>query len=119
MIIYEVEDRNEPLLAALLSVWESSVRATHLFLSDEEVKKIKEYVPLALQSVEHLFVAGNTFDEPVAFMGIEDNRLEMLFLLPRIRGKGAGKCKQWCPFRIGIFTDQYIAFFQLAKLCRF
>lgn len=91
MVIYEVEDRNEPLLAALLGVWECSVRATHLFLSDAEVKKIKKYVPLALQSVEHLFVAGNTFDEPVAFMVIEDNRLEMLFLLPQIRGKGVGR----------------------------
>lgn len=91
MVIYEVEDRNEQLLAELLEIWECSVRATHLFLSDAEVKKIKEYVPLALKSVEHLFVAGNTFDEPVAFMGIEDNRLEMLFLLPQIRGKGVGR----------------------------
>ena len=91
MVIYEVNDRNEQLLAKLLEIWERSVRATHLFLSDAEVKKIKEHVPLALESVEHLFVAGNTFDDPVAFMGIEDNRLEMLFLLPQIRGKGVGR----------------------------
>ena len=91
MVIYEVKDRNEQLLAELLEIWERSVRATHLFLSDAEVKKIKEYVPVALESVEHLFVAGNTPDEPVAFMGIENNRLEMLFLLPRIRGTGIGR----------------------------
>ena len=91
MVIYEVNDRNELLLAKLLEIWERSVRATHLFLSDAEVKKIKEYVPLALASVEHLFVAGNTPDEPVAFMGIEDDRLEMLFLLPQVRGRGVGR----------------------------
>ena len=36
-----------PLPAALLDVWENSVRETHLFLSDEEICKIKEYVPKA------------------------------------------------------------------------
>ena len=39
MKIYEVHDRM-PLLPALLSVWEASVRATHLFLSDAEVRNM-------------------------------------------------------------------------------
>lgn len=29
----------------LLRVWESAVRATHLFLSEKEIEKIKRYVP--------------------------------------------------------------------------
>ena len=33
--IYEVQDKNDDLINALLEVWEDSVRATHLFLSDE------------------------------------------------------------------------------------
>ena len=45
MKLYEVADRNQPLLDALLDIWERSVRATHLFLSDAEVKSIKDYVP--------------------------------------------------------------------------
>ena len=32
----------------LLNIWEQSVRATHLFLSDKEVEQIKKYVPQAL-----------------------------------------------------------------------
>lgn len=91
MIIYEVQDRNQQLLTALLNVWESSVRETHLFLSDAEVKQIKEYVPLALDGVEHLIVAENESGEPVAFMGTDNGRLEMLFLSPVERGKGVGK----------------------------
>ena len=43
--LYEVQDRKQSLLDALLDIWERSVRATHLFLSDAEVKSIKDYVP--------------------------------------------------------------------------
>ena len=39
MKIYEVKDRNKLLTDLLLDIWERSVRATHLFLSDAEVKK--------------------------------------------------------------------------------
>ena len=51
--LYEVQERKQSLLDALLDIWERSVRATHLFLSDAEVKSIKDYVPQALKSVEH------------------------------------------------------------------
>lgn len=91
MKIYEVQDRNQQLLTVLLNVWENSVRATHLFLSDAEVKKIKEYVPQALSGVEYLIIAETEFDEPVAFMGTENSRLEMLFISPLEQGKGVGK----------------------------
>lgn len=91
MKIYEVQNRNQQLLTVLLYVWESSVRATHLFLSDAEVKKIKEYVPQALGGVEHLIIAETESDEPIAFMGTENSRLEMLFISPLERGKGVGK----------------------------
>ena len=43
MKIYEIQDRTPQLTAALMNIWEASVRATHLFLSDAEVKSIKEY----------------------------------------------------------------------------
>ena len=89
MKLYEVADRNQPLLDALLDIWEQSVRATHLFLSDAEVKSIRAYVPQALKSVEHLIVAET--EQPIAFMGVQNGRLEMLFLAPEERGKGIGK----------------------------
>ena len=88
---YEVQNRDEPLMQALLEVWEKSVRATHHFLSDAEILRIKEYVPQALAGVTHLFVAQNEAGAPVGFMGIENSRLEMLFLLPTERGKGIGR----------------------------
>ena len=89
--IYEIQDRTQELLNRLLDIWENSVRATHLFLSDEEVNNIKQYVPQALAGVEHLIIAGNESGQAVAFMGIENNRLEMLFISDDERGKGIGK----------------------------
>lgn len=89
MKLYEVQDRSQPLLDTLLEIWEQSVRATHLFLSDAEVNAIRAYVPQALKSVEHLIVAET--EKPIGFMGIQNRRLEMLFLAPEERGKGLGK----------------------------
>ena len=91
MRIVEITNRTPDLINRLLKVWESSVRATHLFLSDAEIKSIKEYVPQALNGIAHLVIAEDDTDCPVAFMGIEDCSLEMLFLAPEERGKGLGK----------------------------
>ena len=43
MTIIEVKDRTTALINKLLEVWEDSVKATHLFLSHEEIKNIKKY----------------------------------------------------------------------------
>lgn len=89
MRIYEIPNRNPLQMKELLRVWEDSVRATHLFLSDDEVKRIKKYVPYALENVEHLIAAEA--ENLVAFMGIQNKRLEMLLVAPQERGKGIGK----------------------------
>ena len=91
MKIIEITDRTPDLMERLLEVWESSVRATHLFLSDREIKNIKEYVPQALNGIAHLMIDAGEAGRAVAFMGIEDGTLEMLFISPEERGKGLGK----------------------------
>ena len=85
------EERNENLIQELLKVWENSVRATHKFLSNEEILEIKKYVPEALASISHLIIDNDENGNPVAFMGIEENKLEMLFITSEYRGKGIGK----------------------------
>ena len=90
MKILEVSDRTSFLIEQLLNIWEASVRATHLFLSDAEVNQIKSYVPQALKGVEHLIVMETENGEPLGFMWVENKRLEMLFLSPAERGKGFG-----------------------------
>lgn len=91
MKIFEVTDRTPSLIDQLRSIWESSVRATHHFLSEQEIQRIKEYVPQAMGGAEHLIVAEDEQGVPVAFMGTDGDRLEMLFLAPGERGKGLGR----------------------------
>lgn len=91
MHIYQVENRTQSLIDQLVVVWEGSVRATHLFLSNEEVLAIKEYVPQALAGVQYLYAAENDEGIPVGFMGIEGQKLEMLFIDANQRGTGVGK----------------------------
>lgn len=88
--IIEVKERTPHIIEQLVKVWEDSVRATHLFLSEREIEAIKEYVPQALKEIPHLIVAEKE-NAPIGFMGIEGQKLEMLFLSPEERGKGLGK----------------------------
>ena len=87
----EIKNRTPLLVEQLLDVWEKSVRATHLFLSGEEIEEIRKFVPTALTAVSHLIVETDTEGTPVAFMGIGDRKLEMLFIAPEERGKGLGR----------------------------
>lgn len=53
--------------------------------------KDKKYVPEALAGISHLIIDNDENGNPVAFMGIEENKLEMLFITSDYRGKGIGK----------------------------
>lgn len=66
------------------------MRATHHFLTELEIQKIKSYVPQAICQVEKLVVAYRE-QVPVGFMGVDGQRLEMLFLAPGVLGQGIGK----------------------------
>ena len=91
MNLYEVTQREPQLICQLTTIWEDSVRATHLFLSEAEIQEIKAHVLQALTGGSHLLVAEKMPGQPVAFMGIEGPRLEMLFLSPAERGAGLGR----------------------------
>lgn len=91
MRIFEVKERTPLLIQQLLEIWEKSVRATHLFLSGSEIENIKEYVPQALREIPHLIVMESENEFPIAFMGIDGQKLEMLFISAEERGNGFGK----------------------------
>ena len=91
MRIAGLESTTPECLDRLLEVWECSVKATHAFLSGGEVEAIKAYVPQALREVPRLVAAENGKGVPIGFLGADRRRLEMLFLLPEVRGKGLGR----------------------------
>lgn len=89
--IYEIKDRNKELIIQLVKIWEDSVKSTHLFLSDDEILKIKEYVPCVINDVQYLIAVKLEDNLPIAFMGINGNKLEMLFVLQDKMGHGIGR----------------------------
>ncbi|SEG02779.1 GNAT family N-acetyltransferase [Parabacteroides chinchillae] len=83
-------NRTDILIDALISLWEASVRATHHFLTKEDIQKLIPFVKMGLSNIETLIVVEDTH-KPIAFMGIEESKIEMLFVLPDCFGKGIGK----------------------------
>ena len=82
--------RTKQLLGQLFAVWLASVRATHTFLTEEEIQAIAPQVPDALAQVPILVVAEEA-GCPVGFLGVAGEMIEMLFLDPGSRGQGLGR----------------------------
>lgn len=86
-----VECRSAELIDSLTRLWEASVRATHHFLTEDDIVEIRGYLPLAFDNVKHLIVAVDGNNTPLAFMGVESGVLEMLFIAPSHIGTGIGR----------------------------
>lgn len=76
----------------LLEVWESSVRATHFFLREQDIQELRstllnEYFPNLNIRVARLCSNGLI----VGFTAVSENRIEMLFVNAEQRGQGIGK----------------------------
>lgn len=87
--------------AALLEIWEASVRASHGFLSEADIARLKPQVREAVGAVGVLAVAR--MGDPVGFMGIEGRKLEMLFVHPAYFRRGIGALlARWAMERHGV-----------------
>nr|WP_207737158.1 GNAT family N-acetyltransferase [Paeniclostridium sordellii] len=75
----------------ILDTWESSVRATHDFLSEEDIISIKPQVIEGAKYVSKLLCVRDENGIIKAFMGIHDFKIEMLFVSNESRGNGIGK----------------------------
>ena len=103
--ITRLNTRPPETIAELTEVWEASVRATHLFLTEQEIGRLRNYVPQALSSVAELAAVQDEKGRCVGFLGTEGDRLEMLFLAPRVRGMGVGRrLLQYGMSRYGVRT---------------
>ncbi|WP_272536526.1 GNAT family N-acetyltransferase [Providencia sp. PROV182] len=75
----------------IIRVWESSVRATHHFLTEEKIAELK----IAIKDIylPHLavFVTFDSAGNMTGFLGYDKHRLEMLFISQENRGQGTGK----------------------------
>lgn len=83
------DKRTNILISSLTGVWERSVRASHDFLAEEDIQKLIPAVREALEMIANLVVLYHG-DDPVGFIGMEDRKVEMLFLAPEYWGYGLG-----------------------------
>lgn len=90
MTIYEIKNRDDKIIDKLYIIWEKSVRATHLFLKEDDIINISKYVKKYLIDIKHLIIVETEYDI-IGFMGTENQKLEMLFLDPEAIGNGIGK----------------------------
>ena len=76
----------------LLDVWLRSVRATHTFLSEEDIQAMIPQVRDYLASSETEFwVLGDDSGVIRGFMGMSGSKMESLFLAPELQRRGAGR----------------------------
>ena len=88
MIIRQATNADHP---QLLNIWLRSVRATHHFLQESDIEALLPQLrDIYLPAVE-LWVAVNTEDCPLGFIGLNENHVEMLFIEPDLRGQGIGR----------------------------
>lgn len=83
--------RPQKLIKNLAEIWKLSVASTHHFLTQEDKEKLYPLVLDALKNVPFLLTAKNENGELLGFMGIEEHKIEMLFIHPRAQKQGLGK----------------------------
>ena len=85
----KISEYNSTDYTELVEIWERSVRASHGFLDENAIMDIKQaLIPDYFPNVS-LYVAYDQ-DRTVGFMGLCDNRIEMLFIDGDQRGRGYG-----------------------------
>lgn len=75
--------------AALIEIWERSVRATHLFLDNDTILEIKSRLGTDYFPAVELYALHDN-DVPVGFLGLSPTQIEMLFIDSTHIGKGYG-----------------------------
>jgi len=77
--------------AEMLNVWENSVRATHDFITEEDIEFFKPIIIEQAFPAVSLKCVKDKNDSILGFVGVHDMKIEMLFVLDNIRGQGVGK----------------------------
>ena len=88
MIISDVTRDEYP---EIVEVWEASVRATHNFLTEDDIQFFKPLILNEFLKAVNLRCAKSDDGRILGFLGVAQNTIEMLFLDPQNRGKGIGR----------------------------
>ena len=76
----------------LLDIWLRSVRATHAFVSPEDIQSMTPQVhDYLVASATEFWVLCDDAGTIVGFMGMSGSNMESLFLLPEMQRRGGGR----------------------------
>ncbi|MBG2874395.1 GNAT family N-acetyltransferase [Proteus alimentorum] len=75
----------------MIAVWESSVRATHTFLSEDIILSLKKDIVEQYFPMLNTYIAIDNNNVIHGILGTAENKLEMLFVDANSRGHGCGK----------------------------
>jgi len=85
-----IENVEKAKYSELIIIWEASVRATHDFLQEEDIKFLKPLILEQYFDAVDLKCVKDSSGKILGFSGISDGNIEMLFISPESRGKGVG-----------------------------
>jgi len=88
MIVENVLPEHYP---EMLIVWENSVRATHDFITEEDIEFFKPIIIEQAFPAVTLRCVKDVNSSILGFVGIHEMKVEMLFVLDEARGQGLGK----------------------------
>jgi putative acetyltransferase len=75
----------------VITVWETSVRATHYFVNEADIQFFKPIVQDALYQLQETACIRDHYGLVAGFIAVENKHVNMLFISPMARGKGVGK----------------------------
>ena len=88
MTIEKIDHLTDSLKDELIAVWEKSVRSSHHFLVEDDLDYYRSRIRDIYFDAVDVYVIRNP--NVVAFMGLSEDVVEMLFVLPSEKRKGYG-----------------------------
>ncbi|WP_447555599.1 acetyltransferase [Vreelandella sp. EE22] len=86
----KIEPAAQANYSELIALWEASVRATHDFLAEDDLLMLKLLIFEQFFDAVELRMACASSGEIIGFSGVNDGKIEMLFIAPHARGQGVG-----------------------------
>ncbi len=75
----------------LYEIWHDAVRASHGFISSNDMAEIEHMVKTEYLPGKDFWVAADADDRAVGFMRLEGSHVDSLFVAPEAQGRGAGR----------------------------
>lgn len=75
----------------LTRIWKAAVEATHDFVTPEEIAGYEGRMRTEFLPAVEIIISTGEGGEPVGFIGLDGEKIEMLFVDPVAHGRGVGR----------------------------